>query len=64
MLNVLRKSILMAGLLAFLAGCSGYKTAVVPDKGDPAQPLDPNAPVLAEGMVAKVHLLSGITLQG
>ncbi len=54
----------MAGLVAFLTGCSGYKTAVVPGTGNPSQPLDPTAPVLAEGMVAKVHLLSGETLQG
>lgn len=55
---------LSVGLLAFLAGCSGYRTAVIPGVTDPLEAEDTDAPVLSEGMVAKVYLLTGDILQG
>ena len=62
--NPWRRAVLSAGLLAFLAGCSGYRTAVIPGAGDTLEQVDSDAPVLSEGMVAKVYLLTGETLQG
>jgi hypothetical protein len=58
-----RKAVLWAGLLAFMAGCSGYRTAVIPGMDDPMEQ-GKDEPVLSEGMVAKVHLLTGDTLKG
>jgi hypothetical protein len=59
-----RKVALWVGLLAFVSGCSGYRTAVIPGVDDPFEQPPDDAPVLAEGMQAKVHLLTGETLEG
>jgi hypothetical protein len=58
-----RKAVLWVGLLAFMAGCSGFRTAVIPGVDDTLDQ-GKDAPVLSEGMVAKVHLLTGETLKG
>jgi hypothetical protein len=59
-----RKTFFAVALLAFLTGCSGYRTAVIPGVDDPSPPQDDDAPQLSEGMKAKVYLVSGERFEG
>ncbi|MBE0565737.1 MAG: hypothetical protein IH621_07275, partial [Krumholzibacteria bacterium] len=52
-------------LPAVLAGCSGYRTAVVPLPGDPVATAAPaDGPVVRPGTRVRVHLHDGRTREG
>ncbi len=59
-----RRLIFAVVLLAFSAGCSGYRTALVPGVYDPAMPADPDSPVVEVGMEVRVLLRSGEDQRG
>ena len=48
----------------FLAGCSSYRTAVVPAAGDPEPAAGSDVPAVRLGDQARVHLRTGKVLEG